>query len=202
MSSSIAHGVVPARRIRPTLRAGWIIFTAAACIGSAQLPGQVSPMTPSEVRVGFVLNLVKFVDWPAISFPSSREPINFCIVGADPLGRALNQAIYAQLIKGRTVIVLKYKLRDDMRGCHVLYVNASEQARVSQILSGVVGSSVLTVSDARGFAEAGGVVQFAVEENRVHFSVNREAATQARLLISAKLLTLSSIIHNVNVRNR
>ena len=38
------------------------------------------------------------------------------------------------------------------------------------------------------------MIQFAVDEDRVHFSVNREAAAQARLQISAKLLTLSRVI--------
>jgi uncharacterized protein DUF4154 len=200
MTLSTAFDVVQGRRVRPPLRAGWIVLTAAICFISAQLPGQTSKLTPSEVRVSFVLNLVKFVEWPDATFPSTGQPFNFCIVGADPLGMALSQAIYQQPIKGRTVTVHRYNFGEDLRRCHVLFLDASEQARMMQILSGVVGSSVLTVSDMQGFAEAGGVVQFAVEENRVHFSVNREAATQARLQISAKLLTLSNVIRDVRTR--
>jgi hypothetical protein len=195
-----AFDAVQAWRVRSSVRAGCIVLTVAACIVSAQLHGQSSNLTPSEVKVDFVLNVVKFVEWPDTAFPSSSEPITFCLVGPDALGKALSQAIHQQPIKGRIVTVRKYNAGDDLRRCHVLFVNASEQPRVAQILSDVAGASVLTVSDMPGFAEAGGVVQFAVEENRVHFFVNREAATQARLRISAKLLTLSQVVHDV--RNR
>jgi hypothetical protein len=55
---------------------------------------------------------------------------------------------------------------------------------------------IAVMVDAQRFAEAGGMVPMAVEEDRVHFSVNHDAATAAKLQISAKLLTLSHIIHH------
>ena len=199
MSLSTAPGAVPDRRARAFLRAGWIAVAAAACVVSVQLHGQISQLTPSEVKAGFLLNLAKFVEWPDTAFQSTREPITFGIIGADPLGNALSRAVYGQSIKGRTVTVRKYTFGDDLRGCQVLFVSASEQARLPQILSSVLGASVLTVSDAQRFAEAGGVVQMAVEEDRVHFSVNRDAAMAAKLQISAKLLTLSRVINDAGV---
>jgi hypothetical protein len=53
----------------------------------------------------------------------------------------------------------------------------------------------LTVSDIDGFAEAGGAIQFVVQENRVRFVVNLEVATQNRLRVSAKLLALARVIN-------
>ncbi len=45
-----------------------------------------------------------------------------------------------------------------------------------------------------GFAEAGGVIEFVIEQNRVRFIVNLDAATQGRLRMSAKLLALARVI--------
>jgi hypothetical protein len=53
----------------------------------------------------------------------------------------------------------------------------------------------LTVSDMDGFAEAGGAIQFVVQENRVRFVVNLEAVTQRKLRVSAKLLALARVIN-------
>jgi hypothetical protein len=59
----------------------------------------------------------------------------------------------------------------------------------------------LTVSDIDGFAEAGGTMQFVMQENRVHFVVNLDAATQSKLRVSAKLLALARVInHNEAAR--
>jgi YfiR/HmsC-like len=46
-----------------------------------------------------------------------------------------------------------------------------------------------------GFAEAGGAIQFVVQENRVRFVVNLEAVTQRKLRVSAKLLALARVIN-------
>jgi hypothetical protein len=195
MSLSTAPGAVPDRRVHAFLYAGWIAVMVVACIVSVQLHGQTSQLTSSEVKAGFLFNLAKFVEWPDAAFPSAREPMTFSIVGADPLGHALSRAVYGQSIKGRTVTVRKYNFGDDLRSCQVLFVSASEQARLTEILSSVLGASILTVSDARRFAEAGGIVPMAVEEDRVHLSVNHDAAAVAKLQIGAQLLTLSHIIH-------
>ena len=183
-------------RVRPFRRAGWIVFGVAVCLVAAQIAGQTAQLTSSEVKAGFLLNLVKFVEWPDATFASAKEPITFGIVGSDPLGNALIRAVRGQSVRGRTMIVRKYNVGDDLRRCQVLFVSASEQARVPQILAGVLGASILTVSDAQRFTEAGGVVQFSVDGDKVHFSVNRDSAMQARLQISAKLLTLSRVINN------
>jgi YfiR/HmsC-like len=194
MILSTAFAAALNRRIRPSFRAGWIIFAVVTCIVSAQLYGQTVRLTTSQVQAGFLINLVKFVEWPDAAFPSVHEPLTFGIIGSDSLANVLSRAAYGQSIKGRTVVVRKYDYGDDLSRCQVLFVSASEQARVHQILASVLGASVLTVSDAQRFAEAGGVVQITVEEDRVRFSVNREAAARAGLQISAKLLTLSHVI--------
>lgn len=199
MSWSSAFGAVPGRRVRPALRVGWIVFSVAACVVRAQALGQTSQLTPTEVKAAFLVNLVKFVEWPDTVFPSNREPIAFGIVGTGPLANVLSRTVYGQSIRGRSLTVRTYNVGDDLRRCQVLFITASEQARVPQILASVAGASVLTVSEVQRFAEEGGVVQFAVDEDRVHFSVNHGAALQAKLQISAKLLTLSRVINSPGV---
>ena len=196
MSLPSAFAATRDPRVRPSRRVGWILCGVAACLVSAQIAGQTAQLTPSEVKAGFLLNLVKFVEWPDATFASAREPITFGIVGSDPLGNVLSRAVYGQSVRGRTMAVRKYNFGDDLRHCQVLFVSASEQARVPLILASVLGASVLTVSDAQRFTEAGGVVQFAVDEDKVHFSVNRDSAMQAKLQISAKLLTLSRVTNS------
>jgi hypothetical protein len=53
---------------------------------------------------------------------------------------------------------------------------------------------VFTVSDADKFAQSGGVAQLIVENDRMRFAINRDAAQRARLLLSSKLLTLATLV--------
>lgn len=45
-----------------------------------------------------------------------------------------------------------------------------------------------------GFAEASGVIEFVIEQNRVRFIVNLDAGTQHRPRLSAKLLAFARAI--------
>jgi hypothetical protein len=51
---------------------------------------------------------------------------------------------------------------------------------------------VLTVSDVRGFANLGGIIEFRIIANKVRFDINVNAAESAGLIISSKLLSLAT----------
>jgi hypothetical protein len=52
-------------------------------------------------------------------------------------------------------------------------------------------ASVLTVSTSPDFLEEGGMIQFVVQQNRVRFAVNLDAATRAHIQLSSELLKVA-----------
>jgi hypothetical protein len=52
----------------------------------------------------------------------------------------------------------------------------------------------LTVGETEGFAVLGGIINLTVEDNKVHFEINRLAADRAGLKISSKLLRIAKIV--------
>lgn len=79
--------------------------------------------------------------------------------------------------------------------CHILFIPSSvgpeEQAAAIRKTHGL---PVLLVGETPDFAEQGGDVNFFIEDNRVRFEINREAAMRQRLKISSKLLGLAKIV--------
>ncbi len=55
--------------------------------------------------------------------------------------------------------------------------------------------SVLTIAETPDFTRRGGIIALALENRKVRFMVNNDAATQASLNISSRLLTLASVVH-------
>lgn len=173
-------------------------FVAASFCAVA---AQSDQPTEYAVKAAFLFNFTKFVEWPESVFENSQSPIVIGIVGHDPFGDSLLNIISGQKVQGRAVLVVKYRHGEDLRHCQVLFISASERLRAVEILSQLKEASVLTVSDIDGFAEAGGDMQFVMQENRVHFVVNLDAATQSKLRVSAKLLALARVInHNEAAR--
>ena len=75
--------------------------------------------------------------------------------------------------------------------CHILFVSTSEKPRLTQILGGLKGSSVLTVGEMDRFTESGGMINFVKVGTKIRFQINNEAAANAKLKISSKLLNLA-----------
>ena len=65
-----------------------------------------------------------------------------------------------------------------------------------EIIDRLRSASVLLVGESDGFAEAGGAIQFTLEDNRVRFTINADVADRAGLKFSSRLLALAKIVHN------
>ena len=80
---------------------------------------------------------------------------------------------------------------EDAANCRVLFMNASKDAQLGNILSALGTSAILTVSDMPGFTRGGGMIQFVIDGNRVRFEINLAAAKRAGLNLSSQLLKLA-----------
>jgi hypothetical protein len=158
--------------------------------------GTVSPEQPNReylIKAAILYNFAKFTRWPAGSFESADAPLQLCVVGIDPFRDAL-ATIDGKRVGSRN---LRTRLITDttmVDGCHLLFVSASENERLADILAATHGAAVLTVADIPDFSRAGGIITLNIVEDRTRFNVNRLAADQAGLKLSAKLLRLADTV--------
>jgi YfiR/HmsC-like len=146
-----------------------------------------------QVKAAYLFNFLKFVEWPEDAFTDPLAPFVIGVVGEDPFGNALPQVVVGKTVQGRDLVIRIYRAGEDLRGAHILFISASERKRLPMILSGLRGSSVLTVSDSAGFLDAGGMIQFLNENGRVRFAINVNETGRARVKISSKLLSLARV---------
>jgi hypothetical protein len=146
------------------------------------------------VKLAFLYNFTKFVEWPADSYSDSRAPLEICVVGDDPFDRNLEGELRTRSAGGHPVEVRNMRSSGSLRKCHVVFVPVSEKDRASGIMKALDGSSALTVGDWEGFAEEGGIISLTIEEDKLHFEINPLAAERAGLKISSKLLALARIV--------
>jgi hypothetical protein len=153
---------------------------------------------PSEqqVKAAFLFNFIKFINWPQGAFPDKNSPIQVGIIGDDALGRELEQSLHGKSINGREIKLRQTGWPADTTGYHILLLCTSEAQSIPSILASVKGSPVLTVGDMERFGEKGGIINFYIEEKKVRFEINIDAAEKARLKISSQLLSLARIIRD------
>jgi hypothetical protein len=152
-----------------------------------------------QVKAAFVYNFAKFVEWPAHSFTGPSAPIVICILGDDPFGSLLDIPVNGKLVEGRPLVVRRMSDVRHVKACQILFISSSERKRLASILAEVKLCGILTVGDMAGFAAEGGVITLQLEDGRVRFQVNMDAAEQQGLRISSKLLSLAQIVRDPKV---
>ena len=172
----------------------WLaLFCLMSIIGSARAE-DLQSLSETQIKAGFVFNFTRFVEWPGSAFATSTSPFMVCVVGAAPLAELLTKTSAGKAVDGRPLTVKSMKPTDDLRVCHVLYLGATGERQEIRALEILKDSSVLTVSEIHGFALAGGMIGFVVQENKVKLEINLEAATHAGLKVSSKLIAVSRLV--------
>ncbi len=163
-------------------RAGIIaLATSPAALAAANLE--------YAVKANYLYKFAPFVTWPSQAFASSAEPFQICVIGEDPFGPALDDAVKGQQIGLRRIVVRRMQRIDGPMGCHIAFVAGSRTQPVAEIIRVLRNQPVLTVADEQ--QGAGCAIRFLVKGGRVRFIINRAAAAQGDLSISSKLLDLA-----------
>lgn len=181
-------------RLSLTTRAvGWL---AAACaVLGAAAPGDstAAESLEYEVKAAMLANFAKFVEWPAQEFADPRTPLVIGVVGKDPFGALLDETVREKTVGGHPIIVKRFDaLPDAKEPVHILFLPRSERRLAPQLIALFAARPVLTVSDAAGFPDSGGIIGLGIEDQRVRFRVNLGASNRAGLKISSRLLKLAS----------
>jgi len=163
------------------------------------LPSRAQTGNPSDsseylIKAGFTYNFAKLMQWPASAFPQPDSPIIIGILGNDPFGVTLDSVLTGKKVNTRGFVVKHLKWGADIKGCNILYVSTTEAAHLDEILHTIKGLPILTIGQMPDFARRGGIVNFIIEDDKVRFEVNVEAAKQADISISSRLLTLAKIV--------
>jgi len=147
------------------------------------------------LKLAFLYNFTKFVEWPSDSYRNPGAPLAICVVGTDPFSPSLEGELRTRTVEGHPVEVRTLSPNDALSVCHMVFVPVTEKNQAARIVSGLKGSSTLTVGETEGFAVQGGIINLTVEEDKVHFEINPVAAERAGLKISSKLLSMAKIVN-------
>ena len=153
------------------------------------------------IKAGFIYNFANLVQWPSTSFAQPDSPIVIVILGEDHFGTTLDHALEGKKVNARPFVIKRARSASELqralgpqKECQILYVSSSEMSHLGEAIQMLKGVPVLTIGETPGFAKNGGIINLILEDNKVRFEVNVQAAKEADLNISSRLLALARII--------
>jgi hypothetical protein len=159
--------------------------------------GSETPLAPQRayrVKAAFLVNFVRFTEWPADALGPPGAPIVIGVLGLNPFGDDLVNAVRDRTLHDRPVRVINIATREEFESCHVIFVTADDHLRWDPLLLALRDRPVLTVGEEPHFARDLGLVGFFLEGERVRFEVNLQATERAGLRMSSRMLTLARIV--------
>lgn len=160
------------------------------------LSGASGAPQPAEyqVKAVFLFNFTQFVSWPRESLPDPQAPFVIGVLGRDPFGRALEDAIRGEQVAGRPLVIERYRTRADLKPCQILFIDRSASAEIEGVLRELEHTGTLTVTDFDVGADPDVVIRFFTENQRIRLRINMDSARDAGLTISSKLLRPSQVV--------
>jgi uncharacterized protein DUF4154 len=177
-----------------TTRTSHVLLLASALLGLCCAVAHADDTTREyQIKAAFIYNFAQFTEWPDSAFSGSGDPFVVAVIGQNPFGTSLEQIMNGKTIAGRSVVVKYIDTPDQITGCNLLYVAATEDDNLDAIFKVVADKPILTVGDSDKFPWAGGIIRFLIEDNKIRFEISPDSADKAGLRISSKLMSLAKI---------
>lgn len=185
-----------------------LLITIYLLSWAAHVSAQSDPIYEYKIKAVFIYQFVNFIDgWEFKNNDANdNKPFVIGIIGQNPFGEDFeplkeklikNKKVSFRYFKGFSELIKEDKVREihpdieKIQECHVVFVCDSELLYLDYILAPIRSKNILTIGDAPGFIEKGGIINFIIEKNKVRFNINLASAKLARLSIRAKLLRLA-----------
>ena len=167
------------------------------CLLTVNIPALAAdsdkPFPEYRIRAAFIYNFLKFVTWP--NTHSSKDKTNVCIIGDGEFARSL-----PSLKSTVRISIISSVPAGEISSCHILYIGKEEETNAAFIVSRASRHAILTISEARSFADNGGIIEIVrVDKNiglfsndKINLRINLKAAKLVGLNIDARLLQIAA----------
>jgi hypothetical protein len=155
-----------------------------------------------KIKAAFLYNFGLYVQWPKDAKFPDGEKFYIGVLGKDEVGPYLRKIAATKILQDKKIVVQHFEEVKDYKPCHILFVvgeTAGEEEsaahRLKAVLKKIKNAPVLLVSEGKGLAQQGAMINFFIEDNLVKFEINPDAAKAAGLRISSQVLRLGKIVH-------
>ncbi|MDH0863361.1 YfiR family protein [Mitsuaria sp. GD03876] len=179
-------------RGRPGRGRAWRAFAALwLLLGGlvAAQPAAAQAAGPDALKAEVVYRALMFVTWPAER--EAGRTLQLCLAGESRLGTAM-LALAGRSIRQLAIEPRRVTRPEQLAGCHLLYLPEEQPAWHAALEQ----PTLLVLSDAAGMLDHGAMLNLGVEDGRIVFDVDLDAARRAGLAISAKLLRLARYVRH------
>jgi hypothetical protein len=163
-------------------------------LAPAALRSEPAISTEYQIKAVFLYNFVAFTEWPSTAFANRTAPLRIGVLGENPFGSALDEAVRGEIVRDRKVVVQYSRQLAQLKECQLLFVSPSEKPHLADLLTELDSAPILAVSELPAFLRLGGVINFYSDGRKVRFEINPQAAQRRGLKLSSQLMSVARLV--------
>ena len=155
------------------------------------LLGMLFPLYASnqerDLQAVFLGRFAKFIELP-------KEDKNFfyiTLIDENPFDNLLDDLYRDKKIHGKEIKINYVTNIKDIGYTDILFITLDNKKKVQEVINYAQGKSILTISEQRGFAQRGGIIQLSFVMQKPHLVINNNSANKSGIKITAPLLAIA-----------
>lgn len=143
-----------------------------------------------KLEAVFIGRFASYIEWPA----RPRDKFVITLLDDNPFGPLLDHLYQDKRIQNKP-IELRYATRLEQVGeTDVLFITLHSYSARLAAIEYAQKHSILTISEIKGFAESGGIIQLDFVEQKPRIKINHDMAVKSGLKIGAPLLSIANVL--------
>lgn len=138
----------------------------------------------------FLGRFASFIELP----DSSRDRFIITLIDDNPFGSMLDSIYKDRTIHNKPILVRTVTKVRDIGKTDILFITLSTTAARQEAIEYALRNGVVSISEARGFAERGGIIQLNFVGQRTQIKINYAAARKSGIRIGAPLLSIATVL--------
>ena len=155
------------------------------------LVGMTLPLFASnqerDLQAVFLGRFAQFIQWP----DNNKETFIITLIDENPFDNLLDDLYKNKTIHGKPIEIHYVTQISDIKESDILFITLDSHKEVKKVIAYAQEHSILSISEKRGFAQRGGVIQLGFVAQKTHLVINYDAALKSNIKISASLLAIA-----------
>ncbi|MBN2614362.1 MAG: YfiR family protein [Bacteroidales bacterium] len=170
----------------------WILIVLSVGIfWSNRLPAQ---NRESLLKAGYIEKFTHFVEWPELQ-QKNDSVFKIVVMGENGLGQAVKKLFKGIKVKNRKVEIQFIHSADEINHAMMLIITGElSRNQLQDVLTYTRGRQILTISESKGYAKKGIIINMFKENNYIRYEINTSTLAQSGLKINSLLLNYAVIV--------
>ena len=167
------------------------IFTILLLLLVLSLNSLYAASSQDDVKVAIIGKLSKFIKW---NTNSNNQNFIITVLGDDTFKELLDKKYNGLQINSKNVVVTQLQSIDKLKEADILYIGDIAHEEQYKFIQHSKNNSILSISQEKGFAQRGGVIQLYFVSQKLKLKINHQSSLESNLKINAALLSIATIV--------